>query len=84
MGSKGGRCGLAGEQVYTHAVSTKKQGGGIGILGCHLIISAVTLKMHKCCLNAIQEMQLAVIRAKIREWGGGPPTNQSASRIRKG
>lgn len=26
-----------------------------------LIISVVTLKMHKCCLNAIQEMQ----RAKI-------------------
>lgn len=37
------------------------KGGKDVCLRLCLIISVVTLKMHKCCLNAIQEMQ----RAKI-------------------
>lgn len=79
-------CGILG-QVSLHCTSPhtrcqqKEAKGGIGNLDCRLIISAVTLKMHKCCLNAIQEMQLAVIRARTREGAKTPPTNQRAPRM---
>lgn len=61
--------GVRGGHTHTRAVSTKSKQPE-AILGCRLIISAVTLKMHKCCLNAIQEMQLAVIREKAKACQG--------------